>query len=123
MKDSYKCWNCLIDLEEKSDSSEWENEKTALKYWYEMARKEKELITEKLNDIKPKTVLEIGSGAGRVIEILLKNSKAQITSLENSPKMYPLVRERFQGNTRVKIIFGKMDSGSFDLALCMMKAG
>ena len=94
-----------------------------MKYWYEMLDAEREVLEKKLLEIKPRTVLEIGAGTGRIINILLKNSNAKIVSTEENREVFERVKKRFQKNKRVEIIFSEgtlPTNKKFDLVVCMM---
>ena len=118
-----KCWECLRGIEENIASGKWKEIDSPLSYWYEMFDAENAFIKNLLSELNPKTVLEIGAGAGRIIELVIKNSDAKLTSFEKDPEMYGLVTERFGNNERLEIILTEGEfptDKKFDLAVCMM---
>jgi len=116
-----KCWECYQEIESDLESGKWKQASLPMIEWHEMMNAEKKLIKEKLLEIKPEKVLEIGAGSGRIIEIVLKNSGAKITAIEKNRELCELVKQRFKGNERAEIINSENPpSKKFDLALCMM---
>ena len=71
--------------------------------------KTSELLIEKIKEIKPKSVLEIGTAIGYSGIIMLQNSDAHLTTLEKDEKMKQLAQENFKNENlieRVNLILG-----------------
>ena len=117
-----RCWQCIREVEANIASGKWMDAEPVLKPWYETFLAENAFLKRVFSELKPKTVLEIGAGSGRIVEVVLNNSNASVVAFEKDAEMYELVRKRFEGNKRVEIIHtGKnFPTGKkFDLVLCM----
>lgn len=67
------------------------------------------LLVEKIKEINPKNILEIGTAIGYSGTLMLKNSNANLVTLENNEKMRDLALKNFESENllnRVNIIFG-----------------
>lgn len=80
-----------------------------------MSKKEMGFITKYLNKIKPKKVLDIGFGTGRILETHCQSLQkgAEIYGVDISPKMVELCRRRFKNEKRIKLL----KAGNIDLVL------
>lgn len=67
------------------------------------------LLIEKIKEIKPKSILEIGTAIGYSGILMLQNCEAHLTTLEKDEKMKQLAQENFKKENlleRVDLIFG-----------------
>jgi len=68
-----------------------------------------ELLIEKIKEIKPKSILEIGTAIGYSGIIMLQNCDAYLTTLEKDERMKQLAQENFKKENlieRVDLVFG-----------------
>lgn len=81
------------------------------------------LLIEKIKEINPKSILEIGTAIGYSGILMLENSNAKLVTLEKDEKMFDLATENFKKanlTNRVKIILGDCkeyifkEEGEFD---------
>lgn len=71
--------------------------------------KTSKLLIEKIKEINPKTILEIGTAIGYSGTIMLENSNAHLTTLEKDENMKNLALQNFKNENlleRVDLIFG-----------------
>ena len=67
------------------------------------------ILIEKIKQINPKNILEIGTAMGFSGVLMLENSNANLTTLEKDEKMKNLALKNFEKenlNSRVNLIFG-----------------
>jgi len=123
---NYPCINCLIDTEDQIKKGNFGGFSEGDKVWYETYKEEAEELEKALLKYKPKEVIEIGSGAGRIIEIVLEIlSDVRVLGTESNQRMFNFVSKRFSGVPGVSI--RKIDASDFlsreedyDLAICLM---
>lgn len=96
-----RCLVCLKDAEDKVRDGSWKNERSGKKYWYEVGYDENEKLKEVLLKYKPKRVVEMGMGPGRVIQLTLDTYRAykipfeQIIGIEQNYEIYQEAFNRF----------------------------
>ena len=85
--------------------------------------KTSEILIEKIKEINPKNILEIGTAIGYSGLLMLNNSSANLVTLEKDEKMFNLAIQNFEKegvSDRVKIILGdckdyiEKEEGKFD---------
>lgn len=85
--------------------------------------KTSEILIEKIKEINPKNILEIGTAIGYSGLLMLNNSSANLVTLEKDEKMFNLARINFEKegvSDRVNIILGdckdyiEKEEGKFD---------
>lgn len=85
--------------------------------------KTSEILIEKIKEINPKNILEIGTAIGYSGLLMLNNSSANLITLEKDEKMFNLAIQNFEKegvSDRVKIILGdckdyiEKEEGKFD---------
>ncbi|MBU0959428.1 MAG: class I SAM-dependent methyltransferase, partial [Nanoarchaeota archaeon] len=122
----HPCFNCLRETENAINKGYWKEFPKPLYYWYEMCDAESKEITKFLKDHKPKKILELGCGSGRIINILLKdNTSKDIFAVDKDKRMVEIVKPYFKDKKNVHIINQDVrdfleKNGNFDLALTMM---
>jgi SAM-dependent methyltransferase len=67
-----RCYMCLQRAEQMVNSDQWANEHSALRTWFDIVHEEHEELTKLLVDTQPRDVLEIGCGAGRVPNLIMR---------------------------------------------------
>lgn len=122
----HPCFNCLKETENAVNKGYWKNFPKPLYYWYEMCDAESKEIIKFLKEKKPKKILELGCGSGRIINILLKDkSIKEIFAVDKDKSMIEIVKPYFKDNKNVHIINQDVKdflekNGDFDLILTMM---
>jgi ubiquinone/menaquinone biosynthesis C-methylase UbiE len=83
-------------------SAVWERKRTKRK----LSKKELEFIKNFLLTFKPLTVLDIGIGTGRILDVLVKNilPQAELYGMDISDEMVKICKERFKDNKKIKRI-------------------
>ena len=125
-KSDFPCLNCLIDTEERINYNDFENRGAGDKLWYANYAKESRELRRILQIYKPKKILEIGTGNGRVIQTALEVlPDSRIIAVEKNEKMFNYSRHRFFGDKRVSVVKQNISyflskTKKFDMALCMM---
>lgn len=91
--------------------------------WQVQTHEQHEWILNKVNELKPKQILEVGCGFGRNIDYLVRNGypAAQITGVDISSKMI-LKAKRFLKNKNITLLVADsmklpFSSSAFDLIL------
>ena len=120
------CFNCLMETEKTIKKGNWKKFSKPIYYWYEMCDAEGKEIKRYVKKIKPETVLEIGFGSGRTINVLLedKNDK-KIYAVEKDIELFKIVKPLFESFNNVylfqenvnKFLNGDM---KYDLTFAMM---
>ena len=122
----HPCFNCLRETENAVNKGYWKDFPKPLYYWYEMCDAESKEIMKFLEDKKPKKILELGCGSGRIINILLKDSSIEeIFAVDKDNRIVEIMKPYFEGNENVHIVNQDVrdflkNNGDFDLALTMM---
>lgn len=113
---------CLLEAESILESGKWKDAKGPVRQWFCMLQAENAYLMDALFRMNPGTVLEVGTGTGRIAELIAKNSGAIVTTTEKDAEMRAFAMNRFEGEERVKVIGtdGVPDGERFDLAVCMM---
>jgi hypothetical protein len=108
-----RCLMCLKDAEDRVRDGTWRYEKSAKKYWYEVVYDESEILKEILLKYRPKRIIEMGTGPGRVVQLILDTYSArkipyeQIVGIEQNYEIYQEAFNRFVlQSPRVIIIHG-----------------
>ena len=123
---NYPCINCLIDTEEQIKKGNFEGFSEGDRVWYETYKEEGEELKKVLLKYKPKEIIEIGSGTGRVIQLVLDTlSNTWILGTESNQRMFNFVSKRFSKvpNVSVRMIDASsfLDrEESYDMAICLM---
>ncbi len=122
----HPCFNCLRETEIAVNKGYWKKFPKPIYYWYEMCDAEGKEIAKYLEELKPKKILEIGCGSGRIINLFLDvDYPKQIYAVDKDKLMIDTVKPFFKDNKDVHIInqdvkdFVKKN-GNFDLVICMM---
>jgi len=95
-----RCCQCLNDAESRVDDGSWRNERTPRKTWYEVVYNENERLREELIGKRPREILEIGCGPGRVINQILKvrseiRQTVTVVGYEQNTEICDDARDRF----------------------------
>lgn len=108
-----RCYNCLEEGEKKANSADWEKDRTPKRVWYEIIREENDLVRQVLLSKKPRDILEIGCGAGRMINLALDLEKKEgerlgweignIEAYEQNNVIRNLLARKFRHDRRVII--------------------
>jgi len=102
-----RCYHCLVNAEKKIENNLWQNEKTALKTWYEIVYYEQQALTNFLTqlDLKSPSILELGTGPGRVINLIFKLLRSgkirkpkQIVGYEQNSEIAGYCTDSFRGS-------------------------
>ncbi len=101
---NYPCINCLIDTEEQIKKGDFSGFSEGDKIWYETYKEEGEELKKVLLKYKPKEIIEIGSGTGRVIQIVLDTlPKIWVLGTESNQRMFNFVSKRFSNVSNVSV--------------------
>ncbi|MFA6256037.1 MAG: class I SAM-dependent methyltransferase [Candidatus Absconditabacterales bacterium] len=121
------CLSCLLDTEQMIQKDIFTAMSEGNKLRYMTYRNETLQLQKTLHNLQPKTILDIGSGAGRIIQTCISQlPETQVRGVEIDEKNSAFLKKRFQSNPRVHIIqddIHKMlaqTDQQFDIALCMM---
>ncbi len=123
---NHPCFNCLKETENAVNKGYWKSFPKPLYYWYEMCEAESKIIEKFLKENKPKKILEVGCGSGRILNILLKDkSVKEIVAVDKDIRMVEIVKPYYQDNNRVHIINQDIrhfldKNEKFNLTLTMM---
>lgn len=104
-KKSHKCIGCFIDSE-KRVKEDWKALPPARSRWYEMIDVENRKVRDYVLEHKPRRILEVGCGPGRMIDILEKigfENFDKIVGIEKDTEMYNHAYKRWQENQNVEI--------------------
>lgn len=117
-----KCAMCLLEVESILSSGKWKGVKGPVGQWFGMLQAEHAYLVSLLSRMDAKSVLEVGTGTGRIVELIAKNSGAMVTSLEKDAGMHAFASGRFEGNERIEVLNTDAvpEGRRFDLAVCMM---
>jgi len=124
---NHPCFNCLLETEKAVEKGYWKKFPVPLRYWYEMCNAESDELKKFLSKFKPKTILELGCGSGRIINIFLKPKyKKTIYAVDKDSKIVKIVKPLYKGIKNLHIInddirnFFSKKKIKFDLAVLMM---
>jgi SAM-dependent methyltransferase len=123
---NYPCINCLLDTENQIKEGNFDGFSEGDQIWYETFKAESEELKKVLLEYKPKEAIEIGSGTGRVIKIILDTlSDIWILGTELNPRMFNFVSKRFSKVPNVSV--RSVDVSEFldreedyNMGICMM---
>ena len=123
---NYPCINCLLDTENQKKKGDFSGFSEGDKTWYKTYKTEEEEFKKILLKYKPKGVIEIGSGAGRIIRLVLDIfPNVWVLGTELNQRMFDFVSKRFSKDSRVSI--RRIDASDFlsreedyDMAICLM---
>jgi SAM-dependent methyltransferase len=123
---NYPCINCLLDTENQINKGDFSGFSEGDKTWYETYQKETEEFKKVLLKYKPKEIIEVGSGAGRIIKLILDIfPNSWILGTELNQRMFDFVSKRFSKEPKVSI--RRIDASDFlsreenyDMAICLM---
>lgn len=122
----HPCINCLLETEERIRAGDFESVSAGDKIWYSTYQAEIEELESVFMVYNPKRIIEIGSGSGRIISMVLDTlPESEITGTEKDEQTFNFVTKRFFGNNRVQIeqtdIDDYLPNGKrYDLAICLM---
>ena len=127
------CADCLKDTEDTINTillgktKLLENLTIGERLWYETYVAETVKFITSLKKYSPENVLDVGSGYGRVIELIRKTLPCTlITGTENVKAIYNILTKRFQGIDEIDLqhvdVNGFLEgtNNQFDMATCMM---
>jgi SAM-dependent methyltransferase len=119
-----KCRNCLIQTEE-AEKGLPENLSEGNQIWTDNTTAEMQRLKQALKEYNPSSILEIGSGAGRIIQGVRETLlEATITGVEKNQEMFSYLQGRFSEDRNVQLIQGDINNylgqENYDLILCMM---
>ncbi|MEK6942676.1 MAG: class I SAM-dependent methyltransferase [Nanoarchaeota archaeon] len=123
---AHPCFNCLYETEKTVLNGDWKKLPAPIRYWYEMCDAESKFLSKFLSKNKPKTILEVGCGSGRIIRIILEIDYAKkIYAVDKDSKMVNLTKPLFKSQTDVHIENDYVEKflqkhQKFDLIICMM---
>lgn len=121
------CANCLKDTEDMIRCRNFDGVSAGDRLWYETYAAETHEFVRVLRQYSPSTILDVGSGYGRVIEVIhsaLPSAKIIGTEIDNAT--YGLAQQRFAGTPNVRIELCDVvkylanSNRSFDMATCLM---
>jgi len=123
---SSQCFNCLRETEKAIEKGYWKKFSKPMYYWYEMCDAEKREIIKYIDKYKPKTILELGFGSGRILNVLLKakyNNK--IFGVEKDSKIFKITKPLFKKSKNVYLFNENIDKflerkTKYDLTIGMM---
>ncbi len=123
----YPCANCLRDTEEMIRKGNFSGVCAGDRLWYETYAAETHEFIRVLHEYNPQLVLDVGSGYGRVIDLISSTlPAAKITGTEIDLATHSLAQQRFAGIPNVMVelcdvVKYLVDSNrSFDMATCLM---
>ena len=123
---THHCINCLLDTERKITDPNYVPLTEGDRFWYENYHGETEELRKILKKYSPESLLELGAGTGRVIQLALTElPQLRVTGIESNPLMFNFVSERFSNDDNIDIInstvadYFSMPS-EYDLGVCMM---
>jgi len=123
----HPCIECLLDTERYIKNGNFIGLSKGNELWYSTYKAEAEHLGRVLARYQPRSIIEGGSGCGRVIQLALDSlTYAEIIGIERNPAMYEFLKNRFESEPRVKLreadFLDFLVSGTerFDMALCMM---
>jgi malonyl-CoA O-methyltransferase len=83
-----------------------------------------ELITNWLGDVKDKTVLDVGCGAGKFCQLVHEKGAARIVGADLSPKMIEEARKNCKGaELELTDLTTETIKGQFDVVICALVLG
>lgn len=96
-----RCLGCFLESEQTLNSDKWKSYSGERRLWYEMLTHEHEAIAQYVKDMKPKKIIEVGCGPGRLLEFLRTHSELngfeEIMGVECNHDMYEKAFDRFKG--------------------------
>lgn len=121
------CLSCLLDTEHMIQKDVFDAMSEGNTLWYETYKNETVALKNTLQTMQPKTILDVGSWSGRIIQTCISQlPEAQIRGVEINAKNSEFLKKRFQSNARVHIMHDDINKmlpqtdQQFDIALCMM---
>lgn len=102
----HKCIGCFLESERTVEKNDWTTFIPARRRWYEMIDVENSKVRDYVVQNKPRRILEVGCGPGRLIKIIqnlgLENFD-EIVGIEADTQMYNRAYERWRDIDKVKI--------------------
>jgi len=123
---SHPCINCLLETEDRIRNGDFDGVSAGDKIWYKTYKAEIEKLAKVLTMYQPKTLIEVGSGSGRIIQTILDVlPNAKINGIEFNKQTFDFVKKRFSNNNMVKIekndiYYYLSNEGVYDMAICLM---
>jgi len=102
-----KCKRCLRDSEKRIERADWRTLQPAKRRWYEIIDLENKLVETHVLKHRPKRIIEVGCGPGRLINIIQKLQLGEIeriVGIEGDPEMYDYAYKRFQESEKIRIL-------------------
>ncbi len=120
------CFNCLKETEITVKGSKWKTLPDQIKFWYEMCDAENRELRKFLNEQKPRKILEVGFGSGRIINIILSiDYSKEVFAIDKNKSLFEIVKPLFESHKNVHLLNVDLltflkSSETFDLAVCML---
>ncbi len=120
------CINCLLETEERVAEGDFSRFALGDRLWYSTFQQEILVLEQVLKTYHPQSILEVGSGTGRVIKSVLDIlPNVYVTGTELNEITFNFVRQRFLCDARVSIekvniVDYLKNSPHYDMALCLM---
>lgn len=118
-----RCFLCLKRAETMVTSGKWVEEESPLRTWYQILQDEQEALAKFLKEFQPESILELGCGPGRVINLILSLAKKgeikmpkRIVGYEQNNEIAGYCMDTFVGVGNVTIythLLGFKPDGSF----------
>jgi len=126
-KTDHPCANCLRDTEEMIKGRDFQGVCAGDRLWYETYAAETDEFTRALREYAPQRVLDVGSGYGRVVDLIAGTlPQAEVVGTEINEPTQKLAEARFRGNSNVRVEladvveFLSRTNERFDMATCLM---
>ncbi|MEA3343518.1 MAG: class I SAM-dependent methyltransferase [archaeon] len=103
MARQHKCIGCFLELE-KALEGDWESFPPDKRRWYEMINIENRVIMDYVSMHKPRRILEVGCGTGRVISTIETGTDYdEIIGIECDEEMHSYAQNRWINGDKIKI--------------------
>lgn len=100
----HKCKSCFLELERALNEGNWKSFAPHKRRWYEMIDIENRTIRDYISKHKPKRILEVGCGTGRVISTIETGiDYDEIIGIECDEEMHSHAQNRWMDDDKIKI--------------------